>query len=195
MPIVSEDELEKRREEILDGARTCFAIYGYEGATVRRLEETIGKTRGAIFHHFVDKENLFLALAREDAAQEAEVVARDGLVTVMRAMLKDPEKFPWLGTRLEITRLIRTDPHFRMRWRNQQAIVDHAVRTRLEDNIAEGRLRTDVPVEVLQDYLQIVLDGFIARLAAGHSVDGLEEILDLVEESVRRRDIAENEDV
>ena len=33
MPIVSEAELARRRSEIIDTARKCFAHYGYEGAT------------------------------------------------------------------------------------------------------------------------------------------------------------------
>ena len=53
MPIVSDKELQRRRGEIIDAARACFARYGYEGATVARLEEATGKTRGAIFHHFL----------------------------------------------------------------------------------------------------------------------------------------------
>ncbi len=56
MPKVSEDHLAARRSQILDGARQCFAQYGYDGATVRRLEETTGLSRGAIFHHFKDKD-------------------------------------------------------------------------------------------------------------------------------------------
>ena len=66
MPKVSEDHLEARRRQILDGARRCFAEYGYDQATVRRLEQEIGMSRGAIFHHFRDKDALFFALARED---------------------------------------------------------------------------------------------------------------------------------
>ncbi|MDF2899777.1 MAG: putative TetR family transcriptional regulator, partial [Rhodococcus erythropolis] len=60
MPKVSEDHLAARRSQILDGARRCFAEYGYDGATVRRLEEVTGLSRGAIFHHFKDKDGLFL---------------------------------------------------------------------------------------------------------------------------------------
>ncbi|MGH3495310.1 MAG: helix-turn-helix domain-containing protein, partial [Sciscionella sp.] len=62
MPRVSQDHLDARRRQILDGSRACFARYGYEGATVRRLEDATGLSRGAIFHHFRDKESLFLAL-------------------------------------------------------------------------------------------------------------------------------------
>src|SRR3954447_22538221 len=65
MPRVSQDHLDARRRQILDGSRVCFARFGYEGATVRRLEEATGLSRGAIFHHFRDKESLFLALAED----------------------------------------------------------------------------------------------------------------------------------
>ena len=87
MPRVSQDHLEARRRQILDGSRTCFARYGYEGATVRRLEEATGLSRGAIFHHFRDKETLFLALAQDDATRMANTVAEQGLVQVMRDLL------------------------------------------------------------------------------------------------------------
>src|ERR1700712_5712341 len=77
MPRVSPGHLEARRQQILDGARDAFARHGYEGATVRILEEEIGLSRGAIFHHFTDKDAVFLALAGQDAARMAETVARE----------------------------------------------------------------------------------------------------------------------
>ncbi|NUS71767.1 MAG: helix-turn-helix transcriptional regulator, partial [Corynebacteriales bacterium] len=67
MPKVSQNHLAARRMQIITGARACFAEFGYEGATVRRLEEATGLSRGAIFHHFNDKEALFLAVAEDDA--------------------------------------------------------------------------------------------------------------------------------
>ena len=39
---VTEDHLADGRRQILDGARRCFAEYGYDKPTVRRLEQTIG---------------------------------------------------------------------------------------------------------------------------------------------------------
>ena len=185
MPIVSDDELQRRRHDILVGARRCFARFGYEGATVRRLEEATGKSRGAIFHHFGDKESLFLALAREDAARQAEVVANNGLVEVMRDMLAHPERHDWLATRLEITSMLRTDPSFRARWKDQLSVLDDAVRARLRANFAEGRVRDDVDLDTLAAYLQTFMDGFISRLARGDSA-GLEAVLDVVENTIRR---------
>nr|BFE75090.1 hypothetical protein GCM10020092_083910 [Actinoplanes digitatis] len=52
MPRVSQDQLDARRHEILAAARGCFARFGYEGATVRRLEEATSLSRGAIFPSF-----------------------------------------------------------------------------------------------------------------------------------------------
>lgn len=184
MPIVSDFELSRRRHDILVGARRCFAEHGYEGATVRLLEEATGKSRGAIFHHFGDKESLFLALAEEDAARQAEVVANNGLVEVMREMLRHPERHDWLATRLEITSLLRTDPSFRARWKDQQAILDAAVRARLSANAEEGRVRDDVDIETLVIFLETYMDGFITRLAMGET-NGLDAVLDIVERAIR----------
>lgn len=187
MPVVSETELAKRRQEILEKARLCFARYGYEGATVRRLEEYTGKSRGAIFHHFGDKESLFLAIAHEDAERQAEVVAQDGLVAVMRDIIRHPERHGWLTTRVEIARLLRTDDNFRRRWRTHQEVLDKAVRQRLETGARSQRMRSDVRVDVLTTYLETVMEGLISQLASGASTQKFEAMLDLVEESVRQR--------
>ena len=63
MPKLSDTEKEVRRRRVLEGARRCFARYGYDGATVVRLEREIGLSRGAIFNWFPSKQDLFLALA------------------------------------------------------------------------------------------------------------------------------------
>jgi len=188
VPRVSADQLAARRQQILDGARTCFARHGYEGATVRRLEQTTGLSRGAIFHYFRDKDALFLALAEQDAHRMADVVADQGLVQVMRDLLaavEDVEDLSWLGTRLEVSRRLRTDPEFRDRWRRHSAALTDATRERLERQSAAGVLRDDVPVAVLARYLELMLEGLVSHLAMGLPVDDLDVVLDLVESAVR----------
>jgi TetR/AcrR family transcriptional regulator, transcriptional repressor of aconitase len=192
VPRVSTDQLAARRQHILDGARRCFAAYGYEGATVRRLEQSTGLSRGAIFHYFRDKDALFLALAEQDAARMADVVAEQGLVQVMRDLLDTARKdgaadeSSWLGTRLEVSRRLRTDPDFRERWQAHSAELTAATRERLERQAANGTLRDDVPVAVLAQYLELVLEGLVSHLAMGLPADALDGVLDVVEQSVRR---------
>ena len=186
MPRVTEDHLAARRRQILDGARRCFAEYGYESATVRRLEETIGLSRGAIFHHFRDKDTLFFELAREDAERMADVAAREGLIQVMRDLLAAPEQFDWLATRLEIARKLRNDPAFSRGWAERSAELSAVTAERLRRQKQAGRLRDDVPGDVLRTYLELVLDGLVARLASGDDPEKLSAVLDLVEDSVRQ---------
>ena len=187
MPKVSEDHLAARRRQILDGARRCFAEYGYDKATVRRLEQTIGLSRGAIFHHFRDKDTLFFELAHEDASRMGEVASREGLIAVMRDMLADPDQYDWLATRLEIARKLRNDPEFHRGWSQRSAELATATSQRLRRQKRAGRLRDDVPGEVLQCYLDLVLDGLVARLASVDDPARLSAVLDLVEDSVRHR--------
>ncbi|HEY7208008.1 MAG TPA: helix-turn-helix domain-containing protein, partial [Gaiellaceae bacterium] len=66
MPKISEERRTERREQILEAARRCFAENGFEGATVARLEQATGLSRGAIFNYFSSKDALFLELARRD---------------------------------------------------------------------------------------------------------------------------------
>ena len=191
MPRVSQDQLEARRHEILIAARNCFARFGYGGATVRRLEEATGMSRGAIFHHFRDKESLFLAVAEDDAATMVETVAQNGLVQVMRDLLdragtSDGDTAGWLGTQLEVSHRLRTDPAFAKRWAQRSAAIADATRDRLQRQRDAGVLRRDVPVEVLTQFLELAYDGLVLHLATGRPPGELTRVLDVVEEAVRK---------
>ena len=190
MPKVSEDHLAARRRQILDGARGCFAEYGYDRATVRRLEQAIGMSRGAIFHHFRDKDALFFALAHQDAERMADVASRAGLIQVMRDMLAAPEQFDWLATRLEIARKLRNDPEFSRGWAERSAELQAATTARLRrlrhHGLRAGR-RHDRRLRHLGRGVRL-LDGLVARLASGEDPRRLSAVLDLVENSMRRND-------
>jgi AcrR family transcriptional regulator len=57
---------ERRREHtrtvLLDAAQEVFAARGFDGASLDDIAETAGYTRGAIYKHFADKAELFLAV-------------------------------------------------------------------------------------------------------------------------------------
>ncbi len=181
---MTEQQLLLRRSQILGAARRAFARHGYEGATVKVLEAETGLSRGAIFHHFRDKEALFLALAEDDAARTAAVVAEHGLVQVMRDL--EDKDAGWLGVQLEVRRRLRTDPDFAAQWGERQQAVRAATLERLERQRAAGVVRDDVPAELLADFLRLVLDGLVSSLATGMPTAHLDGVLDLVEDAVRR---------
>jgi len=164
---------------------------------VRRLEEEIGLSRGAIFHHFRDKESLFLAVAEDDAVAMVDTVAQHGLVQVMRDLLdrasptspdgEEPEVAGWLGTQLEVSRRLRTDPEFAKRWAARADAIAAATRDRLARQRDTGSVRSDVDLAVLAQFLELAYDGLVLHLAMGRPLDDLGRVLDLVETAVRRR--------
>ncbi len=185
MPKVSDEQLATKRAEILQAARRAFARHGYEGATVKVLEAETGLSRGAIFHHFKDKDALFLALAEDDAVEMAKTVAQHGLVQVMRD-LQDKDA-GWLGVQLEVRRRLRTDPAFAQKWAEHQSAVLGATTARLLRQRKAGVVRDDVPLPILVDFLRLALDGLVSGLASGMPTGHLHGVLDLVEDAVRRR--------
>jgi len=184
MPRLTPELLADRRRGILDGARRAFARDGYEGATVRVLEAEVGMSRGAIFHHFPDKDALFLALAEQDAEEMAAVVVDRGLVEVMRG-LRDRDR-GWLGVQLEVARRLRTDPEFHEKWKAKLDRIDDVTVARLRRQQAAGVVRDDVPAERLARFLRLVLDGLVLHLATGLETDDLDALLDLTEAAVRK---------
>ena len=110
MPKVSQDHLDARRAEILAGARRAFAQYGYEGATVARLEAEIGLSRGAIFHYFDSKLDLFVELAVEDSVRVEALMTGEGIEAALRAIAAADRN--WLTVLIETEVRLWHDPEF-----------------------------------------------------------------------------------
>lgn len=58
------------RSELVAAARTIFARDGFEQARLEEISAAAGKTRGAFYAHFEDKEDVFFALFEEDLARD-----------------------------------------------------------------------------------------------------------------------------
>jgi AcrR family transcriptional regulator len=184
VPKISETAKEARRETILAAARSCFAEYGYEGATVVRLEHETGLSRGAIFNYFASKEELFLALADRDAERFARLWLDAGFEEVLEALLaEDPA---WLGVYFEVGRRLRTDDGFRERWSNRAPDLEQQLERRLQELQAAGELRADVSWRTLGRFMGIVADGLAIRRATGYPTDDADGVIRLATEAVRK---------
>jgi AcrR family transcriptional regulator len=58
------------REQLVDAARRIFARDGFELARLEDIAAAAGKTRGAFYAHFRDKEDVFFAIFEEDKARD-----------------------------------------------------------------------------------------------------------------------------
>ena len=62
------------RAALLGAARGLFAAEGYSGVSTEALVRRAGVTRGALYHHFEDKRDLFRALVEELEGELEEIV-------------------------------------------------------------------------------------------------------------------------
>lgn len=82
---------EETRAQILQAAGTCFAQQGYDATSVSKICRAAGVSKGAFYHHFPSKHDLFVELMKQWLnEQEAQLVEiRDQAETVpegLRAM-------------------------------------------------------------------------------------------------------------
>lgn len=61
----------------MDIAIDCFARYGYQATTIDRIAKAAGVTKGALYYHFTDKEELLFEAVKNRVGQFERRVARD----------------------------------------------------------------------------------------------------------------------
>ena len=69
---------EATRERLLSSARDLFGERGYEATSIDAVLEKSGVARGALYHHFASKAELFDAVAEEVFVEIAEQTAAAG---------------------------------------------------------------------------------------------------------------------
>ena len=185
MPKISEERREERRQEILTAAQRCFAEHGYEGATVARLEQATGLSRGAIFNYFPNKQALFLALTLQTSDRFVETWFEHGFRALLEAIAH--EDADWLSVQVESARRVRTDPVFR-------AEIARLVEERREQREQrfvrlrqQGCVRTDVPIETVVVFLSLIANGLAFERIGGDELPDLDTLMTLVETGAARR--------
>ena len=181
VPKVTQEHLDARRAEILDGARRAFAEHGYDGATVTRLEEATGLSRGAIFHYFENKNDLFVELALEMSNRFGDILLESGLDEAFRALMGvNPE---WLAVLIETESRMRHDEDFVRRFEAKAADASPHVQEWFEEQQAAGKLRDDVSWTELMWFTTSLLNGLALRVAGGDPFD-LEAMVRLLGEAI-----------
>jgi TetR/AcrR family transcriptional regulator, transcriptional repressor of aconitase len=184
MPKVTQEHLESRRAEILDGARRAFAEHGYEGATVVKLEEATGLSRGAIFHYFENKNDLFVELAIEMNTRFGDLLLEGGLDAAFRALAAESPE--WLAVLIETESRMRHDEDFVRRLEAKAADTSPRIQEWFQQQQAEGKLRDDVDWIELGRFTTALLNGLALRVAGGDPFD-IEAMLRLLDDAIAPR--------
>jgi TetR/AcrR family transcriptional regulator, transcriptional repressor of aconitase len=178
VPKVSEQHLEARRDQILEGARRAFARHGYEGATVARLEEEIGLSRGAIFNYYPDKWALFFELAARDQHELTTLLMEQGLDATIRHLAE--ESPDWMAVYFEVLRRFRRNPELMQEFQQRGGEGrEQEVEAWLKRLVAERTFRDDVQLEDIVLFVNVVANG----VALARSLDlpiNAEALIELV---------------
>ncbi|MGI8331508.1 TetR/AcrR family transcriptional regulator [Actinomadura scrupuli] len=62
MPRVSAEHLERRRQQILDGARICFVRRGFHETSMQDIFRESGLSAGAVYRYFKSKDEIIRAI-------------------------------------------------------------------------------------------------------------------------------------
>ena len=74
------EQSDATRSSLLRVARELFTEQGYAATSTTEIADRAGVTRGALYHHFAAKDDLFRAVFEELEAEVANHVAREALV-------------------------------------------------------------------------------------------------------------------
>ena len=64
------------REQILVTAKSLFIQQGYHGLAMREISEAVGVSKAALYYHFKDKEELFLAILSSNLNEIESAIAQ-----------------------------------------------------------------------------------------------------------------------
>lgn len=70
----TKEEAEKTKQDILEAALQVFSQQGYQAARLQDIAKAAGVTRGAVYHHFEGKADLYRTLLDEASAEGSGVL-------------------------------------------------------------------------------------------------------------------------
>ena len=108
------------REALLKAARPLFAAHGFADVALETIVRAAGVTRGALYHHFADKTELFAAVFEQVEAEVAERMSE----AIIAANQTDPVEVMRLGAHFwldacsdpEVQRIVLVDAPAVLGW-------------------------------------------------------------------------------
>jgi TetR/AcrR family transcriptional regulator, transcriptional repressor of aconitase len=175
MPKVSQEHLERRRQQILDAAAGCFARQGFHATSMQDIFAAAGLSAGAVYRYFPSKTELIRAIAAEALANVLPVFdgATSGHVTP-----GIPDVVAALVGELRDGRLARLRPVILQVW--AEAVRDEELAelarstlgqlltntTRLlERLLAEGRIPADTDPVAAGRLVMAMLEGYVVQFS------------------------------
>jgi AcrR family transcriptional regulator len=171
-----QDRAGSTRAALISTSRALFAERGYAGVPADEIVTTAGLTRGALYHHYAGKQELFLAVFEELEAEVAAEVATSGIdaADLLTSMFHSLSRYLDICERPEVIRIALTDAPAVLGWQTWREVESRhglgLIVATLQAAADDGLLiPTSAPIPVLA---QLVLGALIeAALLIAHAPD------------------------
>ena len=149
------------RRTLLDAARRLFGAEGYAAVGTERIAREAGMTRGALYHQFADKTDLFAAVLEE---VEAEIAARmaaaaDGLDPADTGALLVAGAGVFLDacTEVDIQRIVLLDGPSVLGWERWREICLQYSVGLVALLLADGMERGTIPAQPVEPLTHVLI--------------------------------------
>jgi AcrR family transcriptional regulator len=138
------------RAKIIATARRLFAINGYEATSTEEVLAESKVSRGALYHHFDNKEALFAAVleAVEEHLTTETARAAAGAPDPLEALRRGLDSFLGMARLPEVRQIVLTDAHSVLGWQKWREIEERyglgRMKLALKAIAATGRIRQDM---------------------------------------------------
>lgn len=180
------------RAALIAAARAVFVERGYAAAGTPEVVERAGLTRGALYHHFADKQALFDAVVRDEAEQvAAEIGGGSAAVATPLAALDAGSRAYFRAMEREgRTRLLLVEGPAVLGPERMRAIDRETGGRELREGV-RAVLGTDVAdeqVDALSDLVSAIFDRAVLAGACGADRAPYEAAIDTLLAMIARRD-------
>lgn len=164
-----------RRQQIMDGARTCFRLRGFHAAGTAEIAAAAGVSVANLYQYFASKDDLVVAITEEDLSADlallATIKAADSMQSAMalavEAITKEAADPSASRLRLEVT----TEATRNLAVAEVVLRAERMLREGLAALIGQwkmrGEVRADLDPVVGAFALLCLIDGAFARVATG----------------------------
>lgn len=173
---------EATRAALVRAARELFVTKGYGETSTPEIVAAAGVTRGALYHHFADKQALFRAVVEQEAAAVASEIehAAPEAAGAQEALLRGGRAFLQAMTATGRTRLLLLDGPAVL-GRSAMDEIDDAngartLREGLTEAIQAGEI-PDLPVQALTALLSAAFDRAALAVADGARLDDYQQVI------------------
>lgn len=171
-PRSNSQRTERTRAALIDAARALFITHGYADTSTPDIVSAAGVTRGALYHHFADKQALFRAVVEREARAVAEDIDRDApdSLSPRDALLQGSDAFLEAMSVAGRTRLLLLDGPAVL-GRAEMDAIDNAngartLREGLSAAMAAGAMES-LPVDAVAALLSASFDRAALGIGAG----------------------------